>query len=171
MKTCTTSPLVPLPQMRKSSVPVLSKLNSVAVLVLALLLGAASTVSAFILDDFNGASLSGWTSTLNGGTVVQSGGQLTITPVAFPQALTYSKKTDRTFTNLATHTLEFKVAINGIRTNATTTNGSAVLGWVPTGGALGANGYAVGVGATGIGVLFNSSFVYVTNFAAPIYST
>ena len=102
----------------------INKFIPLAALALALLFGASSTVSAFILDDFNGASLSGWSSTLNGGTVVQGGGQLTVSTVPFKQALTYGKKTDRTFTNLATHTLEFKVSINNISTNAPTTNAS-----------------------------------------------
>src|SRR5213079_1580210 len=35
-------------------------------------------VSATVLDNFNGAK-TGWTDTLNGGTVVQSGGQFTVT--------------------------------------------------------------------------------------------
>lgn len=140
-------------------------------MLLALLLGANFTASAFILDDFNGASLSGWTTVLNGGSVVQSGGQLTITPVAAPGGLTYGKKTDRTFTNLATHTLEFRVNVNSILTNNTTTNGLAVLGWIPTGGALGANGYSLGVGPLGAAILVNASFVYTTNFVTPIQSS
>src|SRR6266567_4219488 len=140
-------------------------------LLFALLLGSSLTVSALILDDFNGASLSGWSSTLNGGSVVQSGGQLTVTPVAVPGALTYSKKTDRSFTNLATHTLEFKVLVNGILTNAVATNGLAVLGWVPTGGALGANGYALGVGAGGVGILANSTFIFTTNFPTSLQNS
>ena len=102
-------------------------LTSLAALLFTFLL-SGFTASAFILDDFNGASLSGWASTLNGGTVVQSAGQLTISTFAFPQALTYSKKTDRTFTNLATHTLEFKVLVNSVLTNGVTTNAVAVLG-------------------------------------------
>src|SRR5262245_37635416 len=110
---------------------------ALAGIVLALLVASSLRLSAFILDDFNGASLSGWTSTLNGGAVVQSGGQLSVSTPPLANVPTYSKKTDRTFTNLATHTLEFKVLVNGILTNAVTTNGFAVLGWIPTGGALG----------------------------------
>src|SRR5438034_11756318 len=114
------------PRIRRPSHSTFCSFTALAV-GLTLLLGSSPTASAFILDDFNGASLSGWTSTLNGGSVVQSGGQLTITPVAFLGALTYSKKTDRAFTNLATHTLEFKVLVNSILTYAVTTEGLAVL--------------------------------------------
>src|SRR6185436_6734950 len=46
-----------------------------------------------------------------------------------------------------------------------------VLGWIPTGGSLGANGYAVGVGANGAGMLANSTFVFVTNFPASIQNS
>ena len=58
--------------------------------------------------------------------------------------------------------------VNSILTNGVTTNGLAVLGWVPLGGALGANGYAFGFGPNGAALIFNSSFVYVTNFATPL---
>jgi len=160
-----------LPHTRKSLCFQFGSISNLAGRLVVLLLGTSLTSSAFILDNFNGASLSGWTSTLNGGSVAQSGGQLTITPIAVPGALTYSRKTDRTFTNLATHTLEFKVLVNSILTNSVTTNGLAVLGWVPTGGALGANGYALGVGAGGVGILANSTFIFTTNFATSLQSS
>jgi len=156
---------------RRSPSSAFRSLTASAAMALALLIMSGLTASAFILDDFNGASLSGWTSTLNGGAVVQSGGQLSVSTPPLANVPTYSKKTDRTFTNLATHTLEFKVLVNGILTNAVTTNGFAVLGWIPTGGALGANGYAIGVGANGAAMIANSTFVFVTNFPASIQNS
>src|SRR6185436_2612180 len=46
-----------------------------------------------------------------------------------------------------------------------------VLGWIPTGGSLGVNGYAVGVGASGAAILANSTFIFVTNFPASIQNS
>ena len=151
MKISIRTQLVPCVIDRTSPRSMLKKAALLATMLLALLL-PSFTVSAFVLDDFNGASLSGWTSTLNSGSVVQSAGQLTITTVAFPQGLTYSKKTDHTFTTTAGDSLEFKVQVNSIGYTGAETNGTAVLGWVPTGGALGANGYAMGVSTGSVAI-------------------
>ena len=140
---------------------------------LALLLGSSLTASAFILDDFNGASLSGWTSPVLGGGATQSGGQLTIAPAAAAGYYTFIKKTDRTFTNLATHTLEFKVLVNSTLTNGVTTNGLALLGWVPTGGTPGSSGggYFIGVGASTVQIWANAGPIYATNLATSLESS
>lgn len=173
MKTQIKPTYIPPQYEQKSSRSRRCSLNALATLILALLVGTNFTLSAFTVDDFNGVSLSGWTpsSTPPGGTFAQSGGQLSVTPFAYPSGFAYGKKSDRTFTNLATHTLEFRATVNSILTNGVTTNGLAVLGWVPTGGALGANGYSLGVGPLGAAILVNASFVYTTNFITPLPSS
>jgi hypothetical protein len=172
MKNSNNSTHVQLPHDRKSPCSAFGSLTALAVLLLTLLLGSSPTASAFILDDFNGASLSGWTSPVLGGTAIQSGGQLTIAPAAAANFYTFIKKTDRTFTNLATHSLEFKVQVNGILTNGVTTNGLAGLGWSPTGATPGTagGGYFMAVGATAVQIWANAGPIYVTNLALGSYT-
>lgn len=132
---------------------------------LAALTGSVA-LQARILDDFNGASLSGWTSTLQGGSVTQAGGVLTVTPAPINKAYTYTKKTSETFSNAADHTLEFKVLVNSV-----SNDGLALVGWVPVGGVPGANGYFVGYSANALVVYANSGVVYQTAFPSPLPTT
>jgi len=139
----------------------------------AMLAGFSFPASAFILDDFNGANLSGWSSPVLGGSAAQSGGQLTIAPANAAGFYTFIKKTDRTFTNLATHTLEFKVLVNSILTNGVTTNGLAILGWSPTGATPGSSGggYFIAVGTSTVQIWANAGPIYATNLATSLQSS
>lgn len=161
-----------LPSPRKPKHSRFGSFTALAGLLVVLLLGSSPTASAFILDDFNDAGLDGWSSAALGGSAVQSGGQLTLGPAPVAGLYTFIKKTDRTFTNLATHTLEFKVLVNSILTNAVTTNGLAILGWVPTGGTPGTagGGYFIGVGASTVQVWANTGPIYATNLATSLPS-
>jgi len=140
---------------------------------MAFLLGTSFSASAFILDDFNAATLSGWTSPVLGGSAAQSGGQLSIAPASVAGLYTFIKKTDRTFTNLATHTLEFKVLVNSILTNGVTTNGLAILGWAPTGASPGTagGGYFIGVGASTVQIWANAGPIFATNLTTSLQSS
>ena len=160
MKKTTSSPQAQLPHDRKFFGSRFQRLFAPTVLLFALVLSSFTT-SAFILDDFNSA-LSGWTPAANGGSAVQSAGQVTISSLGGAGYYTFIKKSDRTFTNLATHTLEFKVLVNSI---GVSTNGMALLGWVPTSGTPGANGYFLAVGGGAVQVWANSGPIYSTILA------
>src|SRR5437899_9654355 len=99
-------------------------------------------VSATVLDNFGGAK-TGWTDTLNGGTVVQSGGQFTVTTATGSGALTYSRKTSTNFANAAGATLEFRVDVNTVTPPNGDPNALAILAWVPTGGSVLGSGYSL----------------------------
>ena len=124
---------------------------------IAALVGLASVLSlqATVLDDFNDNTKTGWTDTLNGGTVVESGAVFTITTAATSGSLTYSRKTATNYSVAPGITLEFKVDVTSV-----TSGGSAplkILGWVPAGGALLANGYSVAVTPTDVIVYKNAT--------------
>ncbi len=141
-------------------------------LFLALLLVSFS-LHARVVDDFNGASLSGWSAPYPGGTLTQSAGQATFALPVAPNASAFSKKTVETFTNAATHTLEFRVLVNSVFTNGVTTNGMALLGWVPTAGipTTAGGGYFLAVGPNRIQVWANAAPLYVTNLVTSIQSS
>ncbi len=105
--------------------------------------------------------------------MVQTNGQVTVTPGASAGLYTFSKKTTETFTNIATHTLEFKVLVNSIFTNATVTNGLAIVGWVPTGGNPGTagGGYFLAAGPNRIQIWANSAPIYATNLVTSIQAS
>src|SRR5437016_11739792 len=86
-------------------------------------------VSATVLDNFSGPK-TGWTDTLNGGSVVQSGGQFTVTTATGNGALTYSRKTATNFANAAGATLEFRVDVNAVTPPNGDPNALAILAWV-----------------------------------------
>ena len=106
---------------------------------------AGFSVHAKIVDSFSTASpygSSGWANgTFHFGDLIQQtnpAGQFSISTIAVANSLTSAKKNAiagdtfaAIFTNLPTHTLEFKVLVNSILTNGTTTDGQALLGWVP----------------------------------------
>jgi hypothetical protein len=120
---------------------------------------------ATVLDNFSGAK-SGWTDTLNGGSVVQSGGFFTITTATGNGALTYSRKTSSNFANALGATLEFRVDVGAVSPPNGDTNALAVLAWVPTGGALLSSGYSLAVGAADVIIRRDSTIIFATNFTA-----
>jgi hypothetical protein len=122
-------------------------------------------LSAVVLDNFSGPK-TGWTDTLNGGTVVQSGGQFTITTAVGDGALTYSRKTSTNFANALGATLELRVDVNAVTPANNATNVLAVLAWVPTGGAVLGSGYSLAVGAADVMIRKGSTVLYATNFTA-----
>src|SRR5437867_2169164 len=151
-------PLIPNPQ----PTPYLFNTRNFA-LVAAILLLSAWQLPATVLDSFSGPK-TGWTDTLNGGSVVQAGGQFTITTATGNGALTYSRKTSSSFANALGATLEFRVDVNAVTPPDGDTNALAVLAWVPTGGAALASGYSVAVGAAELVVQRDGTVLYATNF-------
>ncbi len=164
MKTRTQYPQIQLLHDRKSLCSTFGNSTVRAILSLALLLGFSFTAPAFVLDNFTGA-ITDWTSISNAGSVYQSGGSFTVAAAAVANSRTSSKKTSLAFSNEATHTLEFRVLVNSI-----SGPGQAVLGWVPTGGALGTNGYALCVGTNRVTILANSTVLYTTNEFVRMYA-
>src|SRR5439155_22169841 len=89
---------------------------------------------AGFVDSFTAKT--GWKDTLNGGTANVAGGVYTIASSSSASALTASIKTNVTVLTTSSNTLELRVLVNNIAFGAPGYNGNAVLGWVPTGGAL-----------------------------------
>ena len=81
----------------------------------AAIFGLASVpgLQATVLDNFTGPK-TGWTDTLNNGSIVQSGGEFIVStaPTLAGGSLTYSKKTSAQFTNANGITLEFRVDVD-----------------------------------------------------------
>ena len=118
-------------------------------------LTSALNLQATVLDSFTGGVPSGWTDTLNGGTVVESGAVFNITTATTSGSLTYSRKTGSSFSVAPGSSLEFKVDVMTVTGGATSP--LKILGWVPTGGALLANGYSVAVSQTDVTVYKNAT--------------
>ena len=127
---------------------------------------ALTALPAFagFIDSFT--TKTGWKDTLNGGAAVVSGGTFNLTSSVSPSMLTASIKTNVTVLTTATNTLELRVIVKSLSPGAPAYSGNAVLGWVPTGGALLANGYALVVGATNIQVYKDAAVIYATNRAS-----
>jgi hypothetical protein len=121
------------------------------------------SVSGTVLDNFGGAK-TGWTDSLNGGSIVQSGGQFTVTTATGNGSLTYSKKTATNYANALGATLEFRVDVNTVTPPNGDTNALAILAWVPTGGAVLGSGYSVSVGSADLLIQRGSTVLYATNF-------
>ena len=134
---------------------------------LAALLGLASLASlqATVLDSFSGAK-TGWTDTLNGGSISQAGGQFKVSTAPARGALTSSLKTSTSFANVIGNTLELRVDVDEVTPGNGDTNALAVLGWVPTGGTLAANGYSLYAGAGGAMIMKGASVLYAIDFAS-----
>ena len=132
---------------------------------LAVLFGLAVVplLQATVLDNFAGPK-TGWTDTLNGGEILQSGGAFTITTANPGGSLTYSKKTSNSFTNVSGHTLEFRVNVDSVTPGTANTNPLTILAWVPAGGAVLGNGYSVSVGAADVIIQKGGTTLYATNF-------
>jgi hypothetical protein len=125
-------------------------------------LTAALNLHATVLDNFSGAK-TGWTDSLGSpaGTIVQAGNEFVITTANAAGALTYSKKTSSPFSVAPGNNLEFKVDVdNAVTPGGLSTVPLAILGWVPTGGSLLANGYSVVVGAGSFTLYKGASAVY-----------
>jgi len=137
--------------------------------ILVTLFTATLPLPATILDGFGGAK-TGWTDTLNGGSVVQAGGQFTITTRTNSGALTYSKKTATNYGTALGATLEFRVDVNTVSPPNGDTNALAVLAWVPTGGAVLSSGYSVAAGYADLVIRRDSTVLYATNFASVLAS-
>jgi hypothetical protein len=120
--------------------------------------------SAYVVDNFDSNSKTGWTDTLNGGAVANASKVFSIGTAAAVNKFTYSIKTGGTYTNTlaANHTLEFRVKIIGnVNPSASTdVNGRVVLGFVPNGGALLTDGYAVAVGRRDFQIWKNGSVIW-----------
>src|ERR1035437_7778556 len=118
---------------------------------LPVLLGLAAVpgLQATVLDCFSGPKTGG-TDTLNGGTILQSGGQFTVTTANPGGSLTYSLKTSTSFAIVVGDTLELRADVGAVSPGSQNPNPMSVLGWVPNGGTLQANGYALYVGATSV---------------------
>jgi hypothetical protein len=132
----------------------------------AALVGLASVLSlqATVLDNFAGAK-TGWTDTLNGGTVVQSGGHFTIATYPAAGELTYSVKTATALPIIAGSALELKVNVPSVSPGSGDPSPLAIVGWVPSGGALLANGYSLSFGAQDFIIMKNGTPLFSTNFA------
>src|SRR5439155_10259860 len=104
------------------------------------------------------------TDTLNGGSIVQSGGQFSVTTATANGALTYSKKTATNYANAAGATLEFRVDVNTVAPPNGDTNVLAILAWVPSGGAVLGSGYSVSVGYEDLLIQRGATVLYATNF-------
>jgi len=118
-------------------------------------------LSATVLDNFDGVK-TGWTDTLNGGTIVQSGGQFRVATATASGSLTSSRKTSASFAPAAGHTLEFRVDVGTVTPGAGNVNPQAILAWVPTGGAVLANGYSLTLGVGNIRIQKGSAVLYST---------
>jgi len=127
------------------------------------LFGLAFVLSlrATVLDNFTGPK-TGWTDALNGGTIVQSGGQFTITTATSAGSLTHSLKTSTSFADLLGNTLELRADVAAVTPGNLNPNPMSVLGWVPNGGTLQADGYALYVGATRVIIQKGASVLYST---------
>ena len=132
---------------------------------LAILFGLAVVplLQATVLDNFAGPK-TGWTDALNGGSILQSGGEFTVTTADPSGSLTYSEKTSNSFTNVSGHTLEFRVNVGSVTPGTANTNPLAILAWVPAGGAVLGNGYSVSVGAADVIIQKGGTTLYKTNF-------
>lgn len=96
---------------------------------------AAIPLNARVLDNFDDNVKTAWSDTLQGGSVVESGGQFTIS--TFPgfagQIFTASTKTSETFTIEDGRTLEFRV---DLVSSSLHNESFAVLVWVPVAGSI-----------------------------------
>ncbi len=145
--------------------PVLTLRAALALLAGVLALTLVPSPLATVLDNFAGAK-TGWTDTLNSGTVTQSGGQFTVATATGNGALTYSIKSSSAFTNLAGHTLEFRVDVNSVSPGNGDPNPLAILAWVPSGGAVLGSGYSVALGGGSVSLQKGAAVLYSTNYLA-----
>lgn len=159
MNRSSTKPLTPSPSYRRGTAPAAGRLAALLSLVSLL------SLPATVLDNFSGAK-TGWTDTLNGGTISQAGGQFTVATAHSAGAATYSVKTTTPFANVVGDTLELRVNVNGVTPGSGDANPMAILAWVPSGGTPGASGYSLSVGAANAVIKKGAAVLYSFNFPA-----
>jgi len=143
---------------------------SSAGLLLALLFASGFPAFARVLDNFNDNTKTGWTDSLGGGSVSESGQQFTITTAVGSGSLTSSKKTSEAFTNTAGYTLELRVDVGAVNP-AYSPNALAVLAWVPAGGALFANGYSLTAGANDVKLQKGATVLWTASLPSGIQNS
>jgi hypothetical protein len=148
----------------RSSVSRTGSRSGLVIVTLALMLGLS--VRATMLDDFNSATRSGWTDTLNSGAVTQGGGLLTIATANNNGALTYTRKTAVGITNDTGHTLELRVDVSTVSPANGDPNPLAILAWVPNGGAVLGSGYSLSVGAQDVKIQKGATVLHAVNYAS-----
>ncbi len=136
----------------------------------AFLFASSLAASAVVLDNFNDNLKSDWTDTLSGGSVIESSQQLQIGTATAAGSVTATRKTSEAFTNTAGHTLELRVNVNAV-SPPSNTNVLAMLGWVPTGGTLLANGYSLSAGATDVKLQKGAATLWTANLASGIQNS
>jgi hypothetical protein len=146
------------------------QISSPAGLFFALLLASSLAVSARVLDNFSDNLKTGWTDSLGGGSVSESGGQFNITTSVSSGAVTSSKKTSEAFTILVGQTLELRVDV-GTVSPAYSPNVLAVLAWVPTGNALFANGYSLTAGANDVKLQKGATVLWTASLPSGIQNS
>ncbi len=151
MKNCSDRNPSPLPSVRA------------AIMAASLLCLSSVPLSATVLDNFTGPK-AGWTDSLNGGSVLQSSGEFTVTTANPAGSSTYSVKTATALTNLSGHALELKVNVDSVTAGNSITNPLAILGWVPASTPTLANGYSLVVGSADVMIQKNGTTLYATNF-------
>src|SRR5262249_35685838 len=80
------------------------------------------------------------------------------------------KKTSDAFANVSGHTLELRVDANRVNSGSGT-NAHAVLGWVPTSGALLANGYSLIVGMADVQIRKGAAVLYNADLTSNLQNT
>lgn len=135
----------------------------------AFLLASGVAASATVLDNFNDNIKTGWTDTLNGGIVSETGQQLQIRTATAAGSVTSARKTSTSFMNAAGHTLELRVDVAAASPG--NSNVLAVLAWVPTSGTLAANGYSLAAGAQDVKLQKGGVTLWSTNLATGLQSS
>jgi len=135
----------------------------------AALVGLASVLSvqAYVLDNFNAGTRTGWTDTPGlCGTFSQSGGQFQIANTC-PNALAYSTKTSQSFANASNQTLEFRVDVITVVPGAGNAVPVAILAWLPSGAVPGSGttGYSLQATAAGATLLHGATVLGTTTYA------
>jgi len=134
---------------------------------LAAWVGLVSILSlhATVLDNFSGTK-TGWTDTLNGGTVNQAGSQFAITTAVAAGTVTSSQKTSTSLALSTGNALEVLANVLSANPGSGDPSPLTIVGWVPTGGQLLANGYSLLFGSQDFIIQKNGTPVFSTNFSA-----
>jgi len=127
------------------------------------LLSFCVPVTATVLDGFPSSTRTGWTDTANGGSFFTATDAFTMTTANPNDSLTYSIKTSQSFSNVANHTLEFRVDVKSARPANGDSNAMAILAWVPVGQAVLNEGYSLSVGANDVRIQRGGTLLYSTS--------
>ena len=128
-------------------------------------LTAALNLHATVLDNFSGAK-TGWTDTLNGGSVNQAGGQFTVSTAVAGGTVTSSQKTSTPLALSTGNALEVQANVASVSPGSGNPSTLSIVGWVPTGGQLLANGYSLVFGSQDFIIQRNGTALFTTNFSA-----